>query len=210
VNPIVLQGRFVRLEPLAGKHLEGLRRLVIGFPHAKYPYAHVPKPDALDDYVETALRQPDAIPFATCRPDGEVIGCTRFFDVARWAWPKGLDPRPRHTGYDSCEIGYTWLAPEVQRTRVNTEAKLLMLAHAFDVWGCHRVQLKTDERNDRSRTAILRLGAKFEGILRAMQPAADGIPRNTAYFSILASEWPQVRSKLETGLAAEAPRPGRS
>jgi len=101
---------------------------------------------------------------------------------------------------DAAEIGYTWIAPAWQRTAVNTEAKLLMLRHAFETWRCFRVTLKTDERNTRSRRAIERLGAHFDGILRAFQPAVDGKPRNTAYYTILASEWPSVEAALRKKL----------
>jgi RimJ/RimL family protein N-acetyltransferase len=121
-------------------------------------------------------------------------------DLQRWEWPMGKDPRPGEDVFDAAEIGYTWLAESAQRTRINTEAKLLLLRHAFETWRCFRVTLKTDERNQRSRRAIERLGARLDGILRAFQPAADGKPRNTAYFTILAAEWPQVRAGLEARL----------
>lgn len=192
-----MQGRFVRLEPLSRDHLAGLRAIVEGWPRERHPFALVPTLETLDAYVEQAMTAPRTVAFATCRADGGVVGCTRFFDLQQWDWPRGLDPRPGHVGYDACEIGYTWLAPEAQRTPVNTEAKLLMLRHAFETWGCFRVQLKTDERNAQSRAAIERIGGKLEGILRANQPAADGTPRNSAYYSILASEWPTVRQLLD-------------
>jgi RimJ/RimL family protein N-acetyltransferase len=99
------------------------------------------------------------------------------------------------------EIGGTWLAPRVQRTPVNTEAKLLMLAHAFEVWRVRRVSLKTDARNERSRRAIERLGARFDGVLRAHMPAADGGLRDSAFYSILDAEWPAVRETLRSRLA---------
>ena len=98
------------------------------------------------------------------------------------------------------EIGWTWLAAAAQRTPINTEAKLLMLAHAFDHWRVHRVSLMTDARNQRSRNAILRLGARFDGVLRAARPASDGAIRDTAAFSILEAEWPAVRANLEARL----------
>jgi len=102
---------------------------------------------------------------------------------------------------DACEIGYTWLAPRAQRTLVNTEAKLLLLRHAFETWKCFRVTIKTDERNQRSRRAIERLGAKLDGLMRSFQPAADGKPRTTAYYTVLAQEWPQVQTALSGRLA---------
>jgi RimJ/RimL family protein N-acetyltransferase len=98
------------------------------------------------------------------------------------------------------EIGATWLAADAQRTRINTEAKLLMLEHAFDRWRVHRVSLMTDARNERSRNAIMRLGARFDGVLRAARPASDGAIRDTAAFSILDSEWPAIRAKLQARL----------
>ena len=124
-----------------------------------------------------------------------MLGSTRFMNIEHWPWDlAGADP-------DAVEIGSTWLAPSAQRTPVNTEAKLLMLTHAFEVWHVQRVTLKTDARNERSRNAILRLGARFDGVLRANMPAYDGAwPRDSAFYSILASEWPAVRSGLRTRL----------
>jgi RimJ/RimL family protein N-acetyltransferase len=129
------------------------------------------------------------------------VGCTRLFDLQRWEWLPGKDPRPGQDVLDACEIGYTWLAPRAQRTPINTEAKLLLLGHAFEIWKCWRVTIKTDERNDRSRRAIERLGAKADGILRAAHPSADGKPRNTAYYAVIAEEWPQVKAGLLARLA---------
>jgi RimJ/RimL family protein N-acetyltransferase len=134
------------------------------------------------------------------RATGRVVGATRFFNIEFWPWPpdnvnqRGVD-RP-----DVVEIGWTWLAAAAQRTPVNTEAKLLMLAHAFDHWRVHRVSLMTDARNQRSRNAILRLGARFDGVLRAARPASDGTIRDTAAFSILEEEWRAVRANLEARL----------
>jgi RimJ/RimL family protein N-acetyltransferase len=126
--------------------------------------------------------------WATVRQaDGRVVGSTRFLDLRRPN--RGL------------EIGWTWIDPQAQRTGVNTEAKFLMLRHAFEDLGAIRVQLKTDERNLRSRTAIARLGASFEGILRKYQARFDGYVRNTAMFSITAEDWPAVKARLEGMLA---------
>lgn len=121
------------------------------------------------------------------RSDGRVVGATTYLDIRR-----------AHRGL---EIGNTWLAPEAQRTALNTEAKYLQLRHAFEVLGAVRVQLKTDERNTRSRAAIERLGAKFEGILRRYQARHDGFVRNTALFAIVAEDWPAVKAGLEAKLA---------
>ena len=127
--------------------------------------------------------------------DDRVVGSTRFLNLRSWGRP-GANGDP-----DVAEVGATWLAASAQRSPVNTEAKLLQLTHAFDVWGVERLELKTDARNDRSRAAIERLGARFEGVLRAYQPAADHPgARDTAMYSILAAEWPDVRTNLVTRL----------
>ncbi len=202
IAPVELRGHFVWLQPLSRAHAEPMRRIA-GGPRDTFQWAMVPQPGAVDAYLEKALAMVErrqAIVFATCRPSGELLGCTRLFDLQRWDWPVA-DPRAGDDVLDACEIGYTWLAPGAQRTPVNTEAKLLMLRHAFETWRCLRVTLKTDERNQQSRRAIERLGAHFDGVLRAFQPAVDGRPRNTAYYTILASEWPAVRSGLEARLA---------
>jgi RimJ/RimL family protein N-acetyltransferase len=136
------------------------------------------------------------MPFATIRAeDGAVIGSTRFWNLERWSWPEGHKDYGR-TMPDACEIGYTWLAASAIRTAANTEAKLLMLAHAFETWRVLRVCFHTDVRNERSRAALERIGGKFEGILRAHRMAADFIPRDSARFSILAAEWPDVKKRL--------------
>ena len=150
-------------------------------------------------YVAWLLAQRDndeAVPFAQRLPSsGRVVGCTRLMEL-RW-WRGRTDP-------DEVEIGGTWLAADVQRTAVNTEAKLLLLTHAFEQWNVDRVALATDERNERSRRAIARLGATFEGILRNHRPSKvpgeDGLARNTALFSITAAEWPEVRKSLSDRL----------
>ena len=147
-------------------------------------------------YVRTALEARDAkkaMPFATTA-NGKVVGSSRFGNLEYWAWDK------QKGNPDAAEIGWTWLALGVQRTKVNTAAKLLMLEFAFETWQVQRVTLKTDARNDRSRNAILRIGASFEGILRAHMPSSDGGIRNTAMYSILASEWGKVKIRLENYL----------
>ncbi len=124
-----------------------------------------------------------------------MIGSTRFWNIERWAWPEGHPSFVRSTP-DACEIGYTWLAPSAIRTPANTEAKFLMMAHAFEVWKVLRVCFHTDLRNQRSRAALERIGGQFEGILRAHRMAADFIPRDSARYSILAAEWPVVKQRL--------------
>jgi RimJ/RimL family protein N-acetyltransferase len=126
---------------------------------------------------------------------GVVIGSTRFWNIERWAWPQGHDRHGRGLP-DACEIGYSWLTPSAIRTAANTEAKLLMLEHAFETWGTLRVCFHTDARNQQSRAALKRLGAKFEGVLRSHRMAADLIPRDSLRFSIVAAEWPSVKERL--------------
>ncbi len=141
------------------------------------------------------------MPFAIVRSDdGVVIGSTRFFNLERWAWPAGHPSHGRGVP-DACEIGYTWLAHSALRTAANTEAKLLMLTHAFETWEVLRVCLHTDVRNLRSRAAIERIGGRFEGILRAHRMAADFIPRDSARYSIIAEEWPVVNQRLVQRMA---------
>ena len=130
-----------------------------------------------------------------------VVGATRFLNVEFWAWPPGSPLQRGEDVPDVVEIGATWLAPDAQRTAINTEAKLLMLTHAFEVWRVHRVSLVTDSRNMRSRNAILRLGARFDGVLRGARVAFDGVIRHTAAYSILESEWPEVKAGLEAKLS---------
>lgn len=195
----VLEGTHIRLEPLERRHIEPLAAASAGDP-ALYRWSPVPQgTEESARYVEGALAARDsgtAVPFATVRiPDRVVIGSTRFFNLEFWAWPAGHALHGRTTP-DACEIGYTWLTRSAIRTAANTEAKLLMLTHAFEVWQVVRVCLHTDARNERSRAAIARIGGKFEGILRSHRMAADFIPRDSARFSIIASEWPAVKENL--------------
>ena len=149
--------------------------------------------------MDTALAWRDAgtaVPFATVRnEDNTVIGSTRFWNIECWAWPESHPSFGRATP-DACEIGYTWLAPTATRTSANTEAKLLMLTHAFEAWKVLRVCFHTDARNQRSRAALERIGGQFEGILRAHRMAADFIPRDSVRYSIVAAEWPEVKQQL--------------
>jgi N-acetyltransferase len=200
---LVLTGKHVRLEPLDYRHVAGLTAASAGADPDLYRWSFVPVgAEAVQAYIATALRwreEGNAFPFATVRlSDGKTIGSTRFFDMERWAWPEDYDNRGRP--FDACEIGYTWLSPDAIRTAANTEAKLLLLTHAFETWNLWRVVFHTDERNERSRNALGRIGAKFEGILRAYRVATDVTPRNTARFSILASEWPEVKRHLSSSI----------
>lgn len=200
-----LIGRHVRLEPLSHRHAQGLLEAAC-VDRSIYRWSPVPGNEAeVQRYIDTALewkRQGTAVPFATARAsDGAVIGSTRFFELTRWAWP---EDHPMHGRRDpiACEIGYTWLSPTAIRTAANTEAKLLMLTHAFEIWGMLRVCFHTDVRNQRSRAALERIGARFEGVLRAHRLAADFTARDSARFSILASEWPEVRERLRARVGA--------
>jgi len=199
VESVTLSGRFVRLEPLDRVHLDGLVAASAVDP-SLYQWSLVPQgKDLAARYIDAAIAGRDAgtvLPFATIRvADGSVIGSTRFFDMERWAWPQG-HPRHGQSDPDVCEIGYTWLTQSAIRTAANTEAKFLMLTHAFESWNMLRVCLHTDARNQRSRAAIERIGGKFEGILRAHRLAADFTPRDSARFAIVATDWPDVKKRI--------------
>jgi N-acetyltransferase len=199
----VLTGSHIRLEPLSPAHANGLVAASSGDP-TLYQWSAVPiGRDAVLRYIETALAWRDAgtaVPFATVRiADGVVIGATRFFDIERFAWP-AAHPRHGRELPDVCEIGYTFLAHAAIRTEANTEAKLLMLTHAFEVWQMLRVCLHTDARNKRSQAAIERIGGKFEGVLRAHKIAADFTVRDSWRYSILAAEWPEAKLRLSERL----------
>ena len=196
---LVLQGKHIRLEPLDRRHADSLVAASAADP-SLYQWSAVPLGKIeVTRYIDTALAWRDAataVPFATVRlSDGAVIGSTRFFDLETWAWPPD---HPRHGSAfpDVCEIGYTWFTRSAIRTAANTEAKLLMLTHAFESWQMLRVCLHTDARNQRSRAAIERIGGKFEAILRSHRLAVDFTPRDSARFSIVAAEWPEVKRRL--------------
>jgi len=204
LSPIVLGGRHVRLEPLTRGHAGALAAAASG---ARETYGLTTVPDGEADalgYIETALRDQGAgrsLPFVTvASATGRAVGSTRFLNIEFWTWPPGHPLQRGEDVPDVAEIGATWLAAEAQRTAINTEAKLLMLTHAFETWRVHRVSLMTDARNERSRRAILRLGARFDGVLRAQRPAVDGTIRDTAAFSILEEEWPTVKRQLQSRL----------
>ncbi len=192
-----LIGEHVRLEPLQYQHVPGLIAAATAGGDL-YRWTQVPRDIAqARRYVETAVAargSGTAVPFAVIRiGDDTVIGSTRFWDLGHWLWPDG---RAR-TGPDTCEIGYTWLSRDAIRTGANTEMKRLMLTHAFETWQVRSVCLHTDARNRRSRDAMQRMGARFEGILRAHRLGADLEPRDSARFSITAAEWPSVRLRLD-------------
>jgi N-acetyltransferase len=200
MEDLVLTGAHVRLDPLGRHHMKALVNAAAN-DESLYRWSLVPAgEDATVQYIETALswkQSGTALPFAIVRlADDVVIGSTRFWNIERWAWPKD---HPSHgSGLpDACEIGYSWLTRSAIRSAANTESKTLLLTHAFEVWKVVRVCLHTDVRNERSRAAIERIGGRFEGVLRSHRMAADYIPRDSARYSILASEWPAVKLRLQ-------------
>jgi N-acetyltransferase len=199
VEPVTLEGAHVRLEPLSLAHHAGLTEVGLGEELWRWISAPVRTPDEMRAYIETALKEQaagTALPFATVeRRTGRAIGSTRYGNV----------DRSNHR----VEIGWTWIAGPWQRTAVNTEAKYLMLRHAFETLGCIRVELKTDSLNERSRNAILRIGAKEEGTFRNHMITSSGRIRHTVYYSIIDSEWPAVKARLEEKLSSTAQSEGR-
>jgi RimJ/RimL family protein N-acetyltransferase len=191
LEPLVVEGHHVRLEPLSLAHLEDLSKVAFDADLWRWTSESGGSPGELRSYVERALeaqRSGSVLPFATIsRSARKAIGSTRFANFDR-------DNR-------RVEIGWTWLGREWQRTALNTEAKYLMLRHAFETLGCIRVELKTDVLNERSRAAIRRLGAKEEGIFRRHLITPSGRVRDTVYYSILDDEWPEVKERLAKRLA---------
>jgi RimJ/RimL family protein N-acetyltransferase len=211
LSPVRLTGEHARLEPLSMAHVPGLAAAAAEH-RGSYAFTRVPDgPDETAAYVLAALDEQAGgrvLPLAVVRTrDDAVVGSTRFLDMEVLGRPGVVlpdDDRPPSV----LEIGSTWYAASAQRTALNSEVKLLLLAHAFDVWQVLRVTFKTDARNQRSRTAIERLGARFEGIRRAHTTASDGTIRDSAYYSVVAAEWPNVRDGLRRRLDAGRPRVG--
>jgi RimJ/RimL family protein N-acetyltransferase len=192
-GPITLEGNSVRLEPLEQNHVPLLwaaAKDAVEEIFRRIPYS-VRTAEDVQKMVEKSLAEQgrgESVPFATVeRRSGQVIGSTRFMNIDR--------------ANRRVEIGSTWIAPAWQRTAINTEAKYLMLHHAFEQWRCIRVELKTDSLNQKSRNAILRIGAKEEGTLRQHVITWSGRLRDSVYFSILDKEWPEVKARLEARLA---------
>lgn len=187
---ITLEGQHVRLEPLGLHHVDALFSVALDPKIWQFTSSVLRNVDDVRKYVETALSWQSAgtaVPFVTMdRGSHQVIGSTRFGNI---------DRENRRA-----EIGWTWLNPKWWRTPVNTEAKYLMLRHAFEEWKCIRVELKTAAKNERSRAAILRIGAKEEGTLRHHMIQPDGSYRDSVYYSILDDEWPTVKQRLEDRL----------
>ncbi len=201
-EPVTLIGDRVRLDPMTMDDVPGLLAAATE-DRSTYGFTSVPDTEGeMREYVDAALTEQDAglaLPFTVSTPDRRPVGATRFCDLDYWT------PGPEAERTDGvptvAEIGYTWYAASAQRTGLNVEAKLLLLTHAFDEWQVMRVTLKTDARNERSRTAIAKLGAHFDGVLRVhMRARPDGGIRDTAHYSITADEWPQVRERLRSRL----------
>jgi len=192
IEPVTLEGKFIRLEPLSQTHHAQLCEVGLEEELWRWIPQTVRTPEEMRAYIEEALRaqaQGIALPFATIdSAGGRAIGSTRFGNI---------DRVNRHV-----EIGWTWLALAWQRTATNTEAKYLMLRHAFETWKCLRVEFKTDSLNERSRAALVRIGAKEEGIFRNHVITWTGRIRHSVYFSIIDSEWLEVKAHLEHHLAA--------
>jgi RimJ/RimL family protein N-acetyltransferase len=199
-DDIILTGTHVQLEPLS---LDHVHQLVVAANEDRESYGWTPVPDsvsAMTSYIANLLADAEAgkvLPFAQRRlSDQRVVGCTRYLEIRYWT---GRDLP------DEVEIGGTWLAGSAQRTPINTEAKLLLMTNAFDEWQVRRLAICTDARNIKSRTAIERLGASFEGILRNHRASAVageiGRPRDTALYLVIDSEWPTVKAKLQARLA---------
>jgi RimJ/RimL family protein N-acetyltransferase len=199
VTPIdapVLCGSLVRLEPLRQSHVPDLARAAEE-DRSAYAYTEVPRASDTAEYVAAQMAKDGMTAFAQIRlRDGAAVGCTSFFNPRAW---------PDREELFAIEIGWTWLAASAQRTGINAEAKLLLLTHAFETLQVARADLKTDARNQRSRRAIERLGARFEGVLRnwspSRAPGEEGSLRDSAIFSVTAAEWPAVKSSLAKRVA---------
>jgi RimJ/RimL family protein N-acetyltransferase len=195
VSPVTLEGAQVRLEPLAKAHLAGLAEVGLDEELWRWIPTAVRTKEEMAAYIETALDEQArgaSLPFAIVeKATGDAIGSTRYGNIDR--------------KHHRVEIGWTWVARARQRTAMNTEAKYLLLRHAFETLGCMRVELKTDSLNERSRAAILRIGAREEGIFRNHMITESGRIRHTVYFSIIDAEWPVVKVRLEAML--NSPRP---
>jgi RimJ/RimL family protein N-acetyltransferase len=190
IAPVILEGRHVRLEPLALEHAARLAEVGLDADLWTWIPTPVRTQEEMSAYVQTALKEQaagSALPFAlTEKSTGRTVGSTRYGNIDR--------------DHYRVEIGWTWVARQWQRTPINTETKYLLLHHAFETLGCIRVELKTDSLNERSRAAILRIGARQEGIFRNHMITASGRIRHTVYFSIVDSEWPEVKARLEAKL----------
>jgi RimJ/RimL family protein N-acetyltransferase len=193
-------GERVRLSPLTIADVPALVA-AINQERSWFRYSTAPGTIAeMTTWVKDALaarKAGVAVPFTIVSfAHRRIIGSTRFYEIERWRGP--TDDGTPAAGVDACMVGYTWLAASAQRTGCNTEAKLLMLTHAFEEWEVLRVGFRIDARNEPSRAAVARLGATFEGVRRAERIGADGAVRDSAYYSILAAEWPEVKTRLRS------------
>lgn len=191
IEPVILDGERVRLEPLSLDHHADLCEVGLKEELWRLIPTFISTPDEMRSYIQSALddqAKGSALPFATVdKASGKAIGSTRFGNIST------VDKR--------AEIGWTWITPEFQRSFVNTEAKYLMLRHAFETWKVNRVEFKTDALNEKSRNAILRLGAKQEGIFRQHVLTYSGRLRDSVYFSIINTEWPEIKASLQQKLS---------
>ena len=191
IEPLTLEGTRIRLEPFSMNHFDDLAEFAYDETIWRWTLNKVSSPNDLKKYIADALecqKQGNCLPFATIeKQSGKAIGATRF---------GGIDTANRHV-----EIGWTWISPRWQRSFVNTEAKFLMLCHAFEVWKCLRVEIVTDVLNEKSRAAISRIGGRFEGIRRADFVTHSGRIRDTAMFSIIDAEWAEIKKNLASKLA---------
>jgi RimJ/RimL family protein N-acetyltransferase len=192
----VLHGSLVRLEPLTIRHAPDLARATEE-DRSSYGFTLVPRAAGVEAYLSAQLARDGLTPFAQVRArDGRAVGCTAFWDPRTW---------PGRDDLRAIEVGWTWLGASAQGTGINAEAKLLLFTYAFETLGVARVDLKTDARNARSRRAIERLGAHFEGVLRRWSPSwapgEEGLLRDSAIFSVVAAEWPAVKGALAGRLA---------
>jgi RimJ/RimL family protein N-acetyltransferase len=201
-----LIGKLVRLEPLGPEHAQVAVEALLSSPADYFALGGGPRPElgAVQSWIAAAQADAEdngAVPFATIRlRDERFVGSTRFWQVETWTWPEGAEFYGRTTP-DVCEIGHTWVTADTAGTGINIEAKLLMLEHAFGTWDVHRVFWRTDVRNEASRRAILAMGALFEGVRRADKVGADATVRDSAYYSMIRSEWPASRELLLRRLA---------
>ena len=190
VTPVTLTGTRIAMEPLAERHLEDLARVAFDAPVWRWTIARPMDDAGLRAWLDQALANVDAgteVPFATVHlGEGRAIGSSRFMSIA-----------PEHR---RLEIGWTWVGTAYQRTGANREAKLLQLTHGFEMLGANRIEFKTDSLNEKSRAALLGIGATFEGIFRNHMVMPDGRLRHSAYYSVVREEWPAVKARLESGL----------
>jgi RimJ/RimL family protein N-acetyltransferase len=194
ITPVILDGRRVRLEPLDENHYDGIVKAGAFEELWKWTNAIASTPETMRAYFDEAMRMRQtgtALPFATIdKKSNTIIGSTRFANADR--------------ANRRVEIGWTWITPSFQRSYVNSEAKYLMLRHAFETWNCARVELKTDVLNEKSRNAMKRIGAIEEGVLRKHVLTYSGRWRDSIYYSVLDTEWPMVRQRLEEFVSRES------